>query len=195
MRFASDDGGGGDTRYRLLLTALLGAIVAVSLADLWMDLPHAPGALHLVFEASLVVLCLGAVAYLWLGWMRTRRSLAGARRESADHQEQRDVWQRRAQQLLRGLGEAIDGQLRGWRLTPAEREVALLLLKGYGHKEIAALLDRSERTVRQHAVAVYRKSGLSGRAELSAFFLEDLLLPVDGEEGAPGSEETAPRPT
>jgi hypothetical protein len=25
---------------------------------------------------------------------------------------------------------------------------------------------------------VYRKSGLSGRAELSAFFLEDLLLPL-----------------
>jgi hypothetical protein len=31
--------------------------------------------------------------------------------------------------------------------------------------------------VRQHAVSVYRKSGLSGRAELAAFFLEDLLLP------------------
>ena len=55
----------------------------------------------------------------------------------------------------------------------------MLLLKGLGHKEAAALLERSERTVRQHAVSVYRKSGLSGRAELSAFFLEDLLLPVD----------------
>jgi hypothetical protein len=53
--------------------------------------------------------------------------------------------------------------------------------KGYGHKEIAALQRKSERTVRQHAVAVYRKSGLSGRAELSAFFLEDLLLPLSDE--------------
>ncbi len=35
--------------------------------------------------------------------------------------------------------------------------------------------------MRQHAVAVYRKSGLSGRAELSAFFLEDLLLPLSDE--------------
>jgi hypothetical protein len=34
--------------------------------------------------------------------------------------------------------------------------------------------------VRQHAVAVYRKSGLAGRAELAAFFLEDLLLPAAG---------------
>jgi hypothetical protein len=29
----------------------------------------------------------------------------------------------------------------------------------------------------QHAVAVYQKSGLQGRAELAAFFLEDLQLP------------------
>jgi len=45
-------------------------------------------------------------------------------------------------------------------------------------------LERSERTVRQHAVAVYRKSGLAGRAELSAFFLEDLLLPRSAEDEA-----------
>ena len=55
----------------------------------------------------------------------------------------------------------------------------MFLLKGYSHKQIAALTERSERTVRQHAVSVYRKSGLGGRAELSAFFLEDLLLPAD----------------
>jgi hypothetical protein len=33
---------------------------------------------------------------------------------------------------------------------------------------------RSERTVRQHAVAVYRKAGVAGRAELAAFFLSGL---------------------
>jgi DNA-binding NarL/FixJ family response regulator len=52
-----------------------------------------------------------------------------------------------------------------------------LLLKGHGHKQAAALTGRSERTVRQHAVSIYHKAGLSGRAELAAFFLEDLLLP------------------
>ena len=40
------------------------------------------------------------------------------------------------------------------------------------------VLNRSERTVRRRAVSVYRKSGLAGRADLSAFFLEDLLLPM-----------------
>ena len=63
-------------------------------------------------------------------------------------------------------------------LTAAEREVALQLLKGQSHKEIAYATGRSERTVRQHAVAVYQKSGLRGRAELAAFFLEDLILPT-----------------
>ena len=70
----------------------------------------------------------------------------------------------------------INGEKR-LALTPTEKEVALLLLKGLGHREAADVMNRSERTVRQHAVAVYKKSGLSGRAELSAFFLEDLLLP------------------
>jgi len=67
----------------------------------------------------------------------------------------------------------------------------LLLLKGFGHKEIAGLQSKSERTVRQHAIAVYRKSGLSGRAQLSAFFLEDLLLPADEPDDAP-QESAAP---
>jgi DNA-binding NarL/FixJ family response regulator len=81
----------------------------------------------------------------------------------------------------------VDEQFRDWQLTPAERDVALMLLKGYGHKEVAALTGRSERTVRQHAVAVYQKSGLQGRAELAGFFLEDLVLPgVAGPRRADG---------
>ncbi len=62
-------------------------------------------------------------------------------------------------------------------VASAEREVALLLLKGLSHKDIADVRRTSEKTVRQQSLAVYRKAGLSGRAELSAFFLEDLLLP------------------
>ena len=52
-----------------------------------------------------------------------------------------------------------------------------MLLKGFSHKRIARHTETSERTVRQHSVAVYRKSGLAGRAELAGFFLEALLLP------------------
>lgn len=167
----------GDPRLRVVLTLLLGGIAVGGGVDLWMDWPNAPGAFHVAFEVAVLALSLGGVAYLWSGWMRTRISLEQTLASSGSLEAERDEWRQRAEKLLRGLGEEIDGQLRRWKLTAAEREVALLLLKGCGHKEVAALLDRSERTIRQHAVAVYRKSGLSGRAELSAFFLEDLLLP------------------
>ncbi len=98
------------------------------------------------------------------------RELALAREEGA-------AWRERVKDLLQGLGGAIDQQFERWNLTPAEKDVALLLLKGFSHKEVAQLRGRGERTVRQQALAVYKKSKLSGRAALAAYFLEDLLLP------------------
>ena len=119
--------------------------------------------------------------------MSASRELSRAEADRAATERDRDRWRQRATQLLEGLGVEIDRQFAEWSLSPKEREVALMLLKGYGHKEAAAVLGRSERTVRQQSVSVYKKSGLGGRAELSAFFLEDLLLP--GAEG-PEADET-----
>jgi DNA-binding CsgD family transcriptional regulator len=84
-------------------------------------------------------------------------------------------WRRQSQLLLRGLGDAVDAQFRAWGLSPAEAEVAGLVLKGMSSKEIARARATSEATVRQQAQAVYRKSGLSGRAEFAAYFLEDVF--------------------
>jgi DNA-binding CsgD family transcriptional regulator len=89
-------------------------------------------------------------------------------------------WKREAGELLAGLGVAIDAQFERWALTPAEREVGLLLLKGLSHKEVGAVRRVGEATVRQQAQGVYRKAGLSNRNDLAAFFLEDLLLPTHG---------------
>ncbi len=98
--------------------------------------------------------------------------LAGTRRESGR-------WREAARAHVSGLSQAIAAQFRSWGLTEAEADVAGLMLKGLAHKEIAALRQCSEATVRQHAASVYRKSGLTSRSQLSAFFLEDLLMPSD----------------
>jgi DNA-binding CsgD family transcriptional regulator len=98
-------------------------------------------------------------------------------RELVETRADAQRWSREAQDVLKGLGAAMDRQFDKWGLTPAEREVALLQLKGLRHKEIAGLRHTSERTVRQQALAIYRKAGLGGRTDLAAFFLEDLLLP------------------
>lgn len=76
------------------------------------------------------------------------------------------------------LEDEIDQEFAKWGLTAAEREVALLMLKGFRHKEIAGLRATSERTVRQQAASVYRKAGVNGRAEFAAYFFEDRLSPA-----------------
>jgi DNA-binding CsgD family transcriptional regulator len=132
-----------------------------------------------LIEPTILVLTAAAVVHL-LGRMRRHhqeqlsliRDLEVARSEGAQ-------WRSDMRELLKGLGNAIDAQFDRWGLTPAEREVALLMLKGLSHKEIAVVREASERTVRQQARAIYGKANLSGRAALSAFFLEDLLLPIE----------------
>jgi DNA-binding NarL/FixJ family response regulator len=54
---------------------------------------------------------------------------------------------------------------------------AFLLLKGFSLKEVAEVRGTTERTARTQSATIYTKAGLSNRAQLSAFFLEDLLLP------------------
>ncbi|KPK49998.1 MAG: LuxR family transcriptional regulator, partial [Myxococcales bacterium SG8_38_1] len=88
-------------------------------------------------------------------------------------------WRGEVRDLMKGLSAAIDQQFDRWDLTPAEKEVALLLLKGLSHKDIAEVRSVTEATARQQARAVYKKGGLSGRHDLAAFFLEDLMLPME----------------
>ena len=110
---------------------------------------------------------------------RAREELAGLRLELDRSREEGERWQAEARDLLAGLGELIDRQFERWGLSPAEKAVALLLLKGLSHKGVASVRGVSEATARQQATAVYRKAGLSGRHDLAAFFLEDLLAPRD----------------
>ena len=173
---------------RVMLSLLLTGIVVGGTVDLILDAPAHWLSAHVVYEVALIAAALAASLWLWGGWRRAAESAATLRRSLAERQAERDAWQARARQALDGLGRAVDDQFLHWGLTPAEREVALLLLKGHGHKQIAAASGRSERTVRQHAVTVYRKAGVGGRAELAAFFLADLRLPSEPQEGeAPGA--------
>ena len=82
-----------------------------------------------------------------------------------------------ARKYLDGLSQSIDRQLDQWQLSASEKQVAFLLLKGLSLKEIAAARRTTEKTARIQSSAIYAKSSLGGRSELSAFFLEDLLPP------------------
>lgn len=62
-----------------------------------------------------------------------------------------------------------------WALTPAEKDVALFAIKGMSTVEIAGLRNTSEGTVKAQTNAIYRKAGVSGRAQLLSLFIEDLM--------------------
>ena len=88
-----------------------------------------------------------------------------------------DLIHHTAQGLIEGLSAQIDQQFSRWNLTSAEKEVALLLLKGFSHRDVARLRRVTEATARQQARSIYTKAGVSGRHDLAGFFLEDLMLP------------------
>lgn len=83
--------------------------------------------------------------------------------------------QKQSAKLMGDLSKIIQQQFDDWSLTKSEREVALLLLKGLTLDEIAGVRDTKPKTIRQQASNVYKKANLSGRHELVAYFLEDLL--------------------
>lgn len=106
---------------------------------------------------------IGLVLGVILGWIalrrslnRSRESLRTVRREFRDHLEQTFV---------------------SWGLTPAEQDVAPFSLQGFSIGEMARLRDSSEGTIKAQSNAIYRKAGVSGRAQLLSLFIEDLLVP------------------
>lgn len=177
-------------RAQLPLSLLLMAIAVGGTIDVVLDRPASWLTFHTVYEIGLVLAAAGTAAWLWNRWRQAEEEGARLRRTVEGHELEREAWRVREERALAGFAEAVDQQFTAWRLTPAEREVAFLLLKGKSHKEIAALSGRSERTVRQHAAVAYRKAGVDGRAELGAFFLGGLTLPPVRElaEGQPGLE-------
>lgn len=181
-----------DGRERWVASALAVVFAGVAVLaglDLAADVQTGTTIRHVLLEGSIVVLGLGGFL-----WMAIRlRSLRRQSRDLADRAEElshrlalsmqeADRWRQEARDLIAGLGDAIDRQLERWNLSPAEKEVALLLLKGLSHKEIGRMRNVSEATVRQQGRALYQKAGLTGRHDLAAFFLEDLLDPRPARE-------------
>ena len=168
------------TRNWAIVAVVAGVVLFLGIE--WLEEPKTTP-LELLFEllkiAPVVITSVG-VGVLFRVTQRQRDEHLQVIRDLEVARLQGQRWRSESRLLLNGLGEAIDAQFTRWSLTDAEREVALLLLKGLSTKEIAAVRAGSERTVREHARAIYSKAGLTGRAALSAFFLEDLLAPIEG---------------
>jgi DNA-binding CsgD family transcriptional regulator len=166
------------TAFGPLIVSLL-LIVFASL-DILHDIQNADGLDHILFET--VVFFLGFLLNLYFV-DKAARSISLLKQQnqhivetlhsSVQENEKLKIEQ---QKFREGLTKEIERQLKNWGLSPSEVEISFLLLKGLSNKEIAEVRSTSESTVRLQCSSIYKKSNLSSRSELAAFFLEDMLF-------------------
>ncbi|MEZ5913875.1 MAG: helix-turn-helix transcriptional regulator [Paracoccaceae bacterium] len=154
----------------LLAFVLIQTIAAAFfLGDAANDLMATPADYHTLFEAFVA---LALVAGVILGTRELRVALSRLRDQA------------QALATAKGaLADVIAAEFERWGLTPAERDVGLLALKGFDVAEIAALRSAAQGTVRAQLSQIYAKAGVSGRAQFAAIFVEELLagpLETDG---------------
>jgi hypothetical protein len=127
-----------DTAEVRSLRALLGFVLFVTIVgggiDLYFDAPESWWSAHVLFELTLIAAAVVMSIVLWRGWWRSRQTLVETQQVLASFAAERAAWRTSAEQALASFSQAVDGRFAVWQLTPAERDVALRLLKGHSHK-------------------------------------------------------------
>lgn len=159
-----------------LAILVLAIVVAGNLGDVFYDFREGASMSHLLMELFIAIVSFTLIASLTFGIWRQSRSNNRLKAELASVSETTEqVLPPALASARHELALVLKEQFENWSLTDTEREVAMLLLKGLSFKEIAAVRDTMEKTVRQQASAIYKKANVSGRHAFSAWFIEDLL--------------------
>ncbi len=148
---------------------------AFFIADIYFDQKQGIPATHLWHEITLFLIAIGAIIWQIVVIFRKNSHITSLSGELLETKKSYLEWKEKAHDSAREIGQLIDDEFAIWHLSQSEKDVALLLIKGLSMKEIAEIRLTHEKTVRQQATSIYKKSGLSGRQELAAFFLEDIL--------------------
>ena len=145
--------------------------------DLAEDYERGASFLHMAEELVVMGFAVFFLVGLWFRYGSLKTENVVLKKDLTQVRGDFDKFQKEARHHIEGLTHLIDRQFEEWSLSKSEKEVALLLLKGFSAKEIADIRGSSVKTISQQCSDIYSKSGLSNRAELAAFFLEDLFLP------------------
>ena len=158
-----------------IITVALLIITTLNFLDVMVDLSLNVPTSHII-EESMIVLIAGVLAiYLIFDIRKRTRNTRKLITQLHSANDQLHTMSKQLQQAKTQYFEAIEAQFNDWKLTPSEKEVALLMIKGLSTAEIAATRNTKEKTVRQQASTVYAKSELEGRYALSAWFFDDIL--------------------
>lgn len=136
-----------------------------------------------MLDKALMVGAMVAIAFA----VRRPERLDGRQEALRDRLErptaQGSEWRASRSDEIAAFGQAVAAEFRRWDLSPAEADLAGRLLKGATVRELALARDTSETIIRQQAQAIYRKSGLLGRVDLQAYFLDSLFARTEDRRG------------
>ena len=161
---------------RIILTVIFMIIFGLLVFDVVEDLGSGASFAHVAFEAGILFLAMGGIIFQWLLYFSQKQDIKALNIDLGKAREDLNKYKLETKKFVVGLSQQIDLQLNEWNLTKAEKDITLLILKGLSNKEIGEVRNTSERTVRQQITSIFQKSNLKSRLELSAFFLEDLLV-------------------
>ena len=117
--------------------------------------------IHLVFEG-------GAVVALFFGMVSLFKYTSFLKNQNIKAQMQLSA-------LKVDFDEYVRSQFAKWGLTVAEKDVALLLLRGLNTSDIADLRSVSVGTIKVQAHKIFGKSGVSSRVEFMALFMDEFI--------------------
>lgn len=145
------------------------------MTDIFFDIQEGIPVSHIWHEGVMFGISFGALLWQIRVIMKKNDHIESLNTELLDAKQSYQEWKAKTHASAQEIRQLIDKQFLLWHLSHSEKDVALLLIKGLSMKEIAEIRNTQEKTVRQQATTIYKKSELSGRQELAAFFLEDIL--------------------
>ena len=117
--------------------------------------------IHLSFEA-LAVFALGTGIFVTMQYMALLRERKLYAELSLRH-------------LRKDFGGLMENKFQRWGLSPAEKDISVLILKGLGTSEISEIRSTKLGTVKLQVHKILQKAGASNRAEFMSLFMDDFL--------------------
>lgn len=116
---------------------------------------------HLIFE----ILAVFALAYATI----TLRSYLALLKINAERS-------RETIQILRGnFDEVLHEKFNSWNLTPAERDITLLIIRGLNVADIAMARNTAPGTIKAQSTSIFRKIGVRSKTELMSLIIDEFL--------------------
>ena len=71
--------------------------------------------------------------------------------------------------------EVLHARFNEWGLTPAEKDVALFMIRGLTNEEIAAARNTAAGTIKAQSTSIFRKVGVRSKPELMSTIIDHFL--------------------